>query len=60
LPLHLLERVVMRSSVAIDSSILARLADAGVGVLIFGGRNATKQAIVLDRVGNDGARRVGQ
>ena len=60
LPLHLLERVVMRSSVAIDSSLLARLADAGIGVLIFGGRNATKQAIVMDRAGNDGARRVGQ
>jgi len=60
LPLHLLERVVMRSSVVIDSSLLARLADAGIGVLIFGGRNATKQAIVMDRAGNDGARRIGQ
>jgi CRISPR-associated protein Cas1 len=59
-PLHLLERVVMRSAVAIESSLLARLADAGIGVLIFGGRLASKQAILLGRAGNDAARRVGQ
>ena len=50
----------MRSAVELESSLLARLADAGIGVLIFGGRNASKQAIVLPRAGNDGARRVGQ
>jgi hypothetical protein len=38
-PLHLLERVVMRSAVGIESSLPARLADAGIGTLIFGGRN---------------------
>jgi CRISPR-associated protein Cas1 len=59
-PLHLLERVVMRSAVGIESSLLARLADAGIGVLIFGGRNASKQAVVLGRTGNDAARRIGQ
>lgn len=59
-PLHLLERVVMRSTVEIESSLLARLADAGIGVLIFGGRNASKQAVVLGRAGNDAARRLGQ
>jgi CRISPR-associated protein Cas1 len=59
-PLHLLERVVMRSAVRIESSLLARLADAGVGVLIFGGRNASKQAVVLGGAGNDAARRIGQ
>ncbi len=59
-PLHLLERVVMRSTVEIESGLLARLADAGISVLIFGGRNASKQAIVLPRSGNDAARRVGQ
>ena len=59
-PLHLLERVVMRSTVELESGLLARLADAGISVLIFGGRNASKQAIVLPRSGNDAARRVGQ
>jgi CRISP-associated protein Cas1 len=59
-PLHLLERVVMRSSVRIDSSLLARLADAGVGVLAFGGINGGKIAIVHGSAHNDGARRIGQ
>jgi CRISPR-associated protein Cas1 len=59
-PLRLLERVVMRSSVGLDSSLLARLADAGVGVLIFGGLNASKLAVVHGRSHNDGARRIGQ
>lgn len=31
-PLHLVERVVMRSAVAMESGLLARLADAGVGI----------------------------
>ena len=59
-PLHLLERVVMHSNVALDSGLLARLADAGVAVLAFGGRLGSKQALVLPRAGNDAARRVGQ
>ncbi|MEA3274003.1 MAG: CRISPR-associated endonuclease Cas1 [Pseudomonadota bacterium] len=59
-PLHLLERVVMRSAVQIESSLLARLADAGIGVLVFGGRNASKLATVQGRAHNDGARRIGQ
>lgn len=59
-PLHLLERVVMRSAVALESSLLARLADAGVGVLIFGGINGSKLATVHGPSHNDGARRIGQ
>ncbi|WP_295889066.1 CRISPR-associated endonuclease Cas1 [uncultured Thiohalocapsa sp.] len=59
-PLHLLERVVMHSAVTLHSSLLARLADAGVGILAFGGRSAAKTAIVQGKGHNDGARRVGQ
>jgi CRISPR-associated protein Cas1 len=59
-PLHLVERVVMRSAVAMESGLLARLADAGVAILIFGGVNATKLAVVHGRTHNDGARRIGQ
>ena len=59
-PLHMLERVVMYSAVKIQTSILARLADAGIAVLAFGGRNASKVAIVLGGAHNDGARRIGQ
>jgi CRISP-associated protein Cas1 len=59
-PLHLLERVILRSSVTLDSATLARLADAGVAVVLFGGQLGNKQAVVLGRFHNDAARRVGQ
>jgi CRISPR-associated protein Cas1 len=59
-PLHLLETIVMRSAVTLQSSLLARLADAGIGVVAFGGRAASKLAIVQGRSHNDGARRIGQ
>jgi CRISPR-associated protein Cas1 len=59
-PLHMLERMVMYSAVQIQSSLLARLADAGIGILAFGGRNAGKVAIVQGTAHNDGARRIGQ
>ena len=59
-PLHLLERVVLRSSVNLDSALLAHLAEAGVGVLVFGGRYGAKRALVLGDWHNDAARRIGQ
>jgi CRISPR-associated protein Cas1 len=59
-PLGMLERVVFYSAVQIQSSLLARLADAGIGIVAFGGRNASKVAIVQGAVHNDGARRIGQ
>ena len=60
MPLHLVERVVFYSAVQIESSLLARLADAGIAVLAFGGRNAGKVAIIQGAAHNDGARRTGQ
>jgi CRISPR-associated protein Cas1 len=59
-PLTLLDAVVMRSAVTLESSLLAQLAEAGVSVLAFGGRNASKLAVVHGRHHNDGARRIGQ
>jgi len=59
-PLQLLESVVMRSAVTLQSSLLARLADAGISIVAFGGRNAAKLALVHGCSHNDGARRVGQ
>ncbi len=59
-PLQLLESVVMRAAVTLESTLLARLADAGVSVVAFGGRNAAKLALVHGRSHNDGARRIGQ
>jgi len=59
-PLHLLERIVMRSSVWLESSLLARLADAGISILVHGGYNGSKLALVHGRSHADGARRIGQ
>ncbi len=59
-PLHLLERIVLRSSVRLDSGALARLADSGIALAAFGGRMGGKLAIIHGRSHNDGARRIGQ
>lgn len=59
-PLHLLERIVMRSSVSVQSGALARLADSGVSVLLFGGWNGSKVATLLGPGHNDAVRRIGQ
>ena len=59
-PLHLLERVVMRSAVTLETGLLARLAANGIGVLVFGGWNGSKVASLQGANHNDGARRIGQ
>ncbi|NKN34648.1 CRISPR-associated endonuclease Cas1 [Marichromatium bheemlicum] len=59
-PLHLLERVVMRANVTCNSTLLARLAAAGVAVTLFGGRGGRKQATLVSAAHNDAARRIGQ
>jgi CRISPR-associated protein Cas1 len=59
-PAHLLERIVLRSNVSLDSSVLPRLAEAGVALVMFGGRFGRLHANVLGAVHNDAARRIGQ
>ncbi len=59
-PLHLIERLVLRSSVALDTGVLARLADAGVAVVAFGGRLGRCQAVVIGATHNEATRRIGQ
>jgi CRISPR-associated protein Cas1 len=59
-PLHLLESIVMRSAVTVQSSLLARLAEAGIGIVAFGGRGARGRAIVHGPAHNDAGRRIGQ
>ncbi|MBK1708204.1 CRISPR-associated endonuclease Cas1 [Marichromatium gracile] len=59
-PLHLLERVVMRTNVECGSALLARLAAAGVAITLFGGRGGRLQATLVGAAHNDAARRIGQ
>lgn len=59
-PIHLLERVILRANVTLGSSLLPRLAAAGVGIVAFGGRLGRQHATVLGPHHNDAARRIGQ
>lgn len=59
-PLKLLERVVMRNRVHLDSSLLGALADAGVGVLVLSGRQGRQLAMLLGAPHNDARIRLAQ
>lgn len=59
-PMALLERIVMRGSVELDSGLLGALAEAGIGVVILSGRQGRNMAIVQGRPHADAARRVAQ
>lgn len=50
----------MRSSVTVQSGLLARLADQGIGMVLIGGWNGTKLASIQGASHNDAARRIGQ
>ncbi len=59
-PLRLLERIVLRASVRLDSGLLAILADAGVAVVLFGGRNGRCATALHGSGSRDAQRRLGQ
>lgn len=59
-PTHLLERIVMHSAVALDSSLLARLADDGIAIQLHGGQHGAKVALIHGRGQGDVTRRIGQ
>lgn len=60
LPLALLERVVLISDTTLDSSLLATLADAGVGLVAFGGRGGRRVAHVVGALHGDARIRLNQ
>lgn len=59
-PLNLLERVVMRGSVELDSGLLGALAENGTGLLILSGRHHRALATLLGRPHADARRRLAQ
>lgn len=59
-PLHMLERVVLRGQVTLDTRLLGALADKNIGVLMLSGRNHRSVAILLGKPHNDSKRRVAQ
>lgn len=59
-PLHLLDRVVMRGNVQLESRVLGALSERNIGLLVLSGRNTEATAMLAARSHNDAARRLGQ
>lgn len=60
LPLHLVERVVVRGSATLSTGVLTLLADEGIGLCILTGRHSRQAATLLGRPHGDAHRRIGQ
>lgn len=59
-PLHLLERVVMRGNVQLESRVLGALSARNIGLLVLSGRSSEATAILTGRPHNESSRRLGQ
>ncbi|OQW66522.1 MAG: CRISPR-associated endonuclease Cas1 [Proteobacteria bacterium ST_bin11] len=59
-PLHLLDRVVLRGNVQLESRLLGALSERNIGLLVLSGRNTEATAMLAGRSHNDTARRLGQ
>jgi CRISPR-associated protein Cas1 len=58
-PMHPLSRVFLRGDVKLSSSLLGKLGEHGIGVIILSGRKGTP-SLLLGRPHNDAARRSNQ
>jgi CRISPR-associated protein Cas1 len=59
-PLHLLERVVLRGNVQLESRVLGALAERNIGLVMLSGRNTEATAMLAGCSHSDGVRRLGQ
>ena len=59
-PLHLLDRVVLRGNVQLESRVLGALSERNIGLLVLSGRNTEATAMLAARSHNDARRRLGQ
>ncbi len=59
-PLHLLERVVLRGNVQLESRVLGALSERNIGLLVLSGRNTEATAMLAGRSHGDSSRRLGQ
>jgi CRISP-associated protein Cas1 len=58
-PIAPLNRVILHGDVQLNAAVLAKLGDAGVGVIVLSGRQS-KPTLFLSRAHNDAARRIQQ
>lgn len=59
-PLHLLDRVILRGNVQLESRVLGALSERNIGLLVLSGRNTEATAMLAGRAHGDGIRRLGQ
>lgn len=59
-PLALLERVVLRGRIGLDSALLGALAEQGTAVVMLSGRHSRRTALVFGPGHNDARRRLSQ
>lgn len=59
-PLHLLDRVVLRGNVQLESRVLGALSERNIGLLVLSGRNTDATAMLAARAHSDSTRRLGQ
>jgi CRISPR-associated protein Cas1 len=59
-PLHLLERVVLRGNVQLESRVLGALSERHIGLLVLSGRNTEATAMLAAHSHGDSLRRLGQ
>lgn len=59
-PLHLLDRVVLRGNVQLESRLLGALSERNIGLLVLSGRNTEATAMLAGRAHSDTTRRLGQ
>lgn len=59
-PLHLLERIVLRGNVQLESRVLGALTERNIGLLVLSGRNTETSAMLAGRAHSDSVRRLGQ
>jgi CRISPR-associated protein Cas1 len=57
-PLHLLERVVVRGNVQLESRVLGALSERNIGLLVLSGRNTEATAMLAARSHSDTVRRL--
>ncbi|MEC4746984.1 CRISPR-associated endonuclease Cas1 [Methylomicrobium sp. Wu6] len=59
-PLHLLERIVLRGNVQLESRVMGALSERNIGLLMLSGRHSEATAMLAGRSHSDSARRLGQ
>lgn len=59
-PLHLIDRVVLRGNVQLESRVLGALTERNIGLLVLSGRNTEATAMLSARSHGDVVRRLGQ